>query len=132
MEIYQNIGSIESYGNMVQLEIKPMKGVDFDQDVQAFEQAFKLNGIDEFNSLNVENVVTNFDNALFEKVGEYKLSVDQKRDELSSFINSPAEYSLTDLLKLQCELGSYVIEVTLVTNTSDKVSNGITTLFQTQ
>ncbi|XPS89217.1 uncharacterized protein Dvar_72360 [Desulfosarcina variabilis str. Montpellier] len=117
---------------MVQLEIKPMKGVDFDQDVQAFEQAFKLNGIDEFNSLNVENVVTNFDNALFEKVGEYKLSVDQKRDELSSFINSPAEYSLTDLLKLQCELGSYVIEVTLVTNTSDKVSNGITTLFQTQ
>ena len=132
MEVYQDIRFINSYENMVLQELKPMKGIDFDKDVQAFEQALRLNGLDNVENINTENFISSFDKALFDKVGEFKISVDQKLDDIHSLFKSKKELGMKDLLKIQYQTGMFLVEVTAVSTGSDKVSDGIITLFQTR
>lgn len=130
MEVYQDIRSIDGFGNRMYQEIKPMKGIDFDQEVQRFEQAYKAKGLDAIENLDSDNIISNFDNVLFNKVGEFKISINNKLDEMHRLFNSEGELSQKDLLKAQYQVGMFTVEVTVVSNGSDKVSDGIITLFQ--
>lgn len=132
MEVNNDIMVIESFANLDYKEIKPMKGIDFDQEAQRFEQAFRLNGIDGLDKIDAENYVSNIETTLFNKVGEYKMSIDTKSDEIQRLFNSAEPLSDKELLGLQYQAGMFVVEVTVVSNGSDKVSNGIVTLFQTK
>ena len=132
MEINQNIGFVEFGGNHVCQEMKPMKGIDFDLEVQRFEQALRLNEMDASGSLDAENIVSNFESALFDKVGEFKMSVDNKLNEMHKLFNSGEILTTRDLLNAQYQVGMFTVEVSVVSNGSDKVSDGIITLFQTK
>ena len=100
--------------------------------MQAFEQALRLNGLDNVENINTENFISSFDKALFDKVGEFKISVDQKLDDIHSLFKSKKELGMKDLLKIQYQTGMFLVEVTAVSTGSDKVSDGIITLFQTR
>ena len=132
MEVNQDIRFVEFSENRVCQEIKPMRGIDFDQEVQRFEQALRLNGIDASGKSDAENIVSNFESALFDKVGEFKMSVDNKLNEMHKLFNSGEVLSTRDLLNAQYQVGMFTVEVSVVSNGSDKVSDGIITLFQTK
>ena len=108
------------------------QGIDFDQDVQAFEQALRLNGLETVENTNAENFVSSFDKALFDKIGEFKISVDQNLNDIHSLFQSEKTLDVEDFLKMQYQVGMFLVEVTAVSNGSDKVSDGIITLFQTK
>ena len=119
-------------GNTIPLEIKPMRGIDYDHEVQRYEQAYRMNGLDGLQNINTESSVTQFEHILFNKVGDYKASLDSKMELFTESINTKGELSGSELLNLQYQMGLYVVEVTAVSSGSDKVSDGIITLFQTK
>jgi hypothetical protein len=112
--------------------IKPIKGIELDSEAQRFEQTFRLNGIEAIDNLSPENYISNFDSAFFEKLGEIRNSIDVKLQEMQQIFNGAETLTQQELLRAQYQVGMFTVEVTVISNGADKVSNGITTLFQTK
>ena len=138
MEISQNILFLESFGNYNQQGVKPLKGIEFDSEVQRFEQILfnseniRLHEINSLDNPTVENALNILGDTVLGKIEEFKISIDNKMNNVNEVLNSEGELNIKDALKLQMQVGMYAVETTLVATTGNKVSDGITTLFRNQ
>jgi hypothetical protein len=132
MEINPNVNLFE-IGNYLGIqELKPLKNDNLDLEVQRFEAAYRSYGQNSIENVNGDNTVTKLENVIFDKVEDYKASLDKKMELFSESMKMHDEISGKDLLNLQYQMGIYVVEVTAVSSGSDKISDGIITLFQTK
>jgi hypothetical protein len=138
MEISQSILFSESLPNHNNQVVKPLKGIEFDAEVQRFDQILfnndniRLSEINSFESSMVDNSISILGDTVLGKVEEFKISIDNKMNNVNKVLNSEGEIDIKDALKMQMQVGMYVIETTLVATTGNKVSDGIATLFRNQ
>lgn len=138
MEISQSILFSESLTHHNNQVVKPLKGVEFDAEVQRFDQILfnseniRLSEINSFESSLVDNSISILGDTVLGKIEEFKISIDDKINNVNKVLNSENEIDIKDALKMQMQVGMYVIETTLVSTTGNKVSDGIVTLFRNQ
>ena len=93
MEINSSIPILEVQQNMVQQEAKPLKGFNFNSDVQRFEQIlfsqqqYLLKGADAVEYANAPNAISRLGKAFFEKAGNIKKSSDSRLSEIMKRLN---------------------------------------------
>jgi hypothetical protein len=138
MEISQNVLFLESFGNYHHQEVKPQKGIEFDSEVQRFEQILfskeniRLSEINSLCSPTVENALNILGDTVLGKIEAFKISIDNNMNHVNEVLNSEGELNIKDALKMQMQVGMYAVETTLVATTGNKVSDGITILFRNQ
>jgi hypothetical protein len=137
MEI-NSIPLIETQQNVSQQEAKPLKGFNFDSDVQRFEQImfseqqYLLKRVDSVEYVNTPNAVSKLGKAFFEKVDKIKESTNQSKTEMLEILNSDGKLDMVDMLKLHLHAIEYSVETTVATSCAKKADDGIQTLFRNQ
>lgn len=124
--------------NAPQMDAKPLKAPDFEQDVQRFEAilsgegAYQPKSIDMLMPTSESNAIQNMGNTLVDKVSGLKESVDIRMGRINTEIETAGELGLADMLKLQYEVSMFSIESNLIAKSGDKAGEGIKTLFRNQ
>ena len=137
MEINTVIPTINQTENPIQQELKPLKGVNFETDVQRFEQVlfneqqYLFRGPNPMENANLQNAISTLGKALFEKTGNYKKSIDSRIKKAEQLLSSK-DLSVVDLMNFQWHITLYSVETTLMSTCSKKVNKGIETLFRNQ
>jgi hypothetical protein len=137
MEINTAIPTINQAENPIQQELKPLKGVNFETDVQRFEQVlfseqqYLFRGPNPLENVNAQNAVSTIGKALFEKTGNYKKSIDFRMKKVGQLLSSK-DLNEVDLMNLQWHITLYSVETTVMSNCGKKVNEGIETLFRNQ
>ncbi len=138
MEIGSAFNMAEVQPDLIQQEVKPLKGFNFESNVQQFEQVlfdqqhYVFKGVDSLENLDTPSAVSKLGEAFFEKAGDFKKSTDQRMQRVSEMISSPEEWGIKDVLVLQWEVAMYTIESNLLTASASKADEGIKTLFRNQ
>jgi hypothetical protein len=137
MEINSAIPTISQPENTIQQELKPLKGINFETDVQRFEQVlfseqqYLFRGPDPLENVNTQNAISTIGKALFEKTGKYKKSIDFRLKKVGQMLSSK-DLNEVDLIKLQWHITLYSVETTVMSTCGKKVNDGIETLFRNQ
>ena len=138
MEIGSLLKNFEFPENSLQKELKPLKGSNFDLNVQRFEQimfngqSFEAKGVNSTENINAPNAISNLGEAFFDKIGNFKKSIDLRMHEVGQLLNRKDQLDIKDLLNVQWQVSLFSVETTLVSKSGEKVSEGIQTLFRNQ
>jgi hypothetical protein len=124
--------------NAPQLETKPLKAPDCEQDVQRFEAilagegAYQPKSIDLLMPPTEPNAIQSMGHTLMNKVSSLKQTVDGRLGRINTELATAEDLELTDVLKLQYEVSMFSIESSLIAKSGDKAGEGIKTLFRNQ
>jgi hypothetical protein len=124
--------------NAPQLEAKPLKAPDCEQDVQRFEAILSGEGSFQPKSIDLlmppvePNAIETMSHTLLNKVSNLKQTVDGRLGHINAKLASAEDMELTDLLKLQHEVYMFSVESSLIAKSGDKAGEGIKTLFRNQ
>jgi hypothetical protein len=135
MEINSAIPTLNQPENMIQQELKPLKGLNLEADVQRFEQVlfneqqYLFRGPSPMENANLQNAISTIGKALFEKTGNYKKSIDFRMNKVRQLLGSK-DLNEVDLINLQWHITLYSVETTMISTCGKKVNEGIETLFR--
>lgn len=124
--------------NAPQMEAKPLKAPDCEQDVQRFEailsggSSYQPKSIEQLMPATESNAIQSMGQTLMDKVSTIKQSVDNRMGRIDAEMKLADGMDLTDALKLQYELSMFSIESSLIAKSGDKAGEGIKTLFRNQ
>jgi hypothetical protein len=129
---------VDSTLNAPELDVKPLKGPDCEQDVQRFEAILSGEGSYQPKSVDLlmpaaePNAIQSMGHTLMNKVSTLKQSVDNRIGRIDSELMAAEDLTITDVLKLQYEVNMFSIESSLIAKSGDKAGEGIKTLFRNQ
>jgi hypothetical protein len=124
--------------NAPQMEVKPLKGPDCEQDVKRFEAilsgegSYQPKSVDLLMPASESNAIQCMGHTLLDKVSTLKQSVDGRVGRINADIETAGDLELTDMLRLQYEVSMFSIESSLIAKSGDKAGEGIKTLFRNQ
>jgi hypothetical protein len=124
--------------NAPQLETKPLKAPDCEQDVQRFEAILSGEGSFQPKSIDLlmppvePNAIETMSHTLLNKVSNLKQNVDTRFGRVRARLESAEDLELADVLRLQYEVSMFSIESSLIAKSGDKAAEGIKTLFRNQ
>ena len=124
--------------NAPQLETKPLKAPDCEQDVLRFEAILSGEGSFQPKSIDLlmppvePNAIQTMGHTLLDKVSTLKQTVDGRLGRINAELASAEDLELTDVLKLQYEVSMFSVESSLIAKSGDKAGEGIKTLFRNQ
>lgn len=139
MQPTTQLTNVPTLDNVPAVEIKPMKGGEFDQDVQRFESILlqedfqKAELIDLYDPLDETNPLNQLGDVCLEAMGQMKETMDMRLDSFEQIMNSPKEdITVEELLKVQYQMMAYGVEGQFVSVVGSKVDTGVQTLLKNQ
>jgi hypothetical protein len=124
--------------NAPQLETKPLKAPEFEQDVQRFEAivsgegAYQPKSIEFLTPMVESNSIQSMGHALVNKVANLKETVNGRINRINAEFQSAEDLDISDMLRLQYEISMFGVESSLIAKSGDKAGEGIKTLFRNQ
>lgn len=138
MEINSALPILEIQQNAVQQELKPVKGFNFNSNVQRFEQilfseqTYLSKEAESIKNTDAKSAISRLGKAFFEKVESFKKSTDKRMGKVMGVLNQDCELSMKEVVELQWQVTMYNVETQLVSSCAGKVTEGVQTLFRNQ